>query len=141
MKGKDLTHIFWTGGWDSTFRVLYLIIVEKRKVQPYYIRGIHTKATKKEVLAMDSIKEKMFEKYPETKHLLQPTIYIAAENIAADEEIRKSFLKLQERYSFTPQNYYMSRFAKEAELDNIEICIGENRENTYGWIRELYDMI
>jgi len=141
MDTNDLAKIFWTGGWDSTFRVLYLVIVEKRKVQPYYIRGVHTKTKKKEILAMDLIKEKMFKIYPETKHLLKPTIFIPAENIAADKEIKQNFLKLEEEYSFTPQNYYMARFAKETGLDNIEICTEKNRENANSWIGALYDMI
>ena len=29
--------LLWTGGFDSTFRILYILVVEKKHVQPYYI--------------------------------------------------------------------------------------------------------
>src|SRR5688572_33020809 len=29
--------LLWTGGWDSTFRLLMLLLVERRAVQSYYI--------------------------------------------------------------------------------------------------------
>ena len=31
------TPLLWTGGWDSTFRLLSLLLREQREVQPYYI--------------------------------------------------------------------------------------------------------
>lgn len=32
-----MTPLLWTGGWDSTFRLLSLLLGEQREVQPYYI--------------------------------------------------------------------------------------------------------
>ena len=29
---KNQTHLFWTGGWDSTFRLMQLLMVEEKKV-------------------------------------------------------------------------------------------------------------
>ena len=34
---SGIKKVLWTGGWDSTFRVLYLVLVEKCQVQTYYI--------------------------------------------------------------------------------------------------------
>jgi len=30
-------NLFWTGGWDSTFRLIQLVFVNKKTVHPYYI--------------------------------------------------------------------------------------------------------
>lgn len=30
-------HLLWTGGWDSTFRVLQLLLCSRDAVQPHYI--------------------------------------------------------------------------------------------------------
>lgn len=27
--------LLWTGGWDSTFRLLVAVLIERRTVQPY----------------------------------------------------------------------------------------------------------
>ncbi len=137
MGKSNIVKIFWTGGWDSTFRVLYLAIVEKRKIQPYYIQGLHTKS--QENSAMDLIKKEMIEIFPETKGLIKPTIFIAAEDIAADEEIKQSFIKLEEEHGLTPQYYYMARFAKEERLDDIELCMEYSPYNSYSCM--LLDMI
>ncbi len=32
-----ITHLFWTGGWDSTFRLLQLLLDEHKAVQTYYL--------------------------------------------------------------------------------------------------------
>ena len=29
--------LLWTGGWDSTYRLLDLLLVQKQHVQPYYV--------------------------------------------------------------------------------------------------------
>jgi hypothetical protein len=33
-------YLFWTGGYDSTFRLCELVLIEKKKVQPIYIKSI-----------------------------------------------------------------------------------------------------
>ena len=33
----DPVQLLWTGGWDSTFRLLTLLVLEQRRVQPYYV--------------------------------------------------------------------------------------------------------
>ena len=43
MRTKPI-NLFWTGGWDSTYRLLYLLIVEKKYVQPYYIIDLTRKS-------------------------------------------------------------------------------------------------
>ena len=30
-------HLFWTGGWDSTFRLLQLLLEENKIVQTHYV--------------------------------------------------------------------------------------------------------
>ena len=45
-------NLFWTGGWDSTFRLLQLIIVFRKRVQPYYIIDTTRKSVQNEKQAM-----------------------------------------------------------------------------------------
>ena len=79
-------YVFWTGGYDSTFRVCELLIVYKVPVQPIYlIYNLDSaketdywvrKNRKQEKEAMNRIKEELFKKFPYTKNLLYDTIYI-----------------------------------------------------------------
>ena len=34
---KGNVNILWTGGWDSTFQLLSLLLLHGRKVTPYYL--------------------------------------------------------------------------------------------------------
>jgi len=55
-------NLLWTGGWDSTFRLLYLVFVEKRRVQPYYIVDTERRSTLNELKTMHLIREKRLQR-------------------------------------------------------------------------------
>ena len=102
---SDPVYIFWTGGYDSTFRLCQLLLIEKVKVQPIYISDpyLDNKKTSKtrrknhnqEYDSMDKIKIKLNKDYPETKNLLLPTIDI--DNIKIDNEISETMKQLKKR--------------------------------------------
>ncbi len=72
-KDQELTpapiNLFWTGGWDSTFRLLQLIIIYQKKVQPYYIIDNNRKSVQNELLRLKNIKRFLFEKFQKIKNL------------------------------------------------------------------------
>lgn len=84
--------VFWTGGYDSTFRLCELLIDEGKTVQPIYIvdetvdgiPGGIRRSWKKEIQTMDRIIAMLHEQYPHTKQLLRPTLYI--KNVQLDRE-------------------------------------------------------
>jgi hypothetical protein len=65
-----MKNVLWTGGWDSTFRVLELAITKKEVVQPHYILDNERASTPQELQAMEQIKELMIRKFPYTKGLI-----------------------------------------------------------------------
>lgn len=89
---QDIFYIYWTGGYDSTFRLCEMLIIEKKIVQPLYVQyaldndcpNSEESCNKKwvrrnrehELLAMKNIKKAIFEKFPWCKKILLPTIYI-----------------------------------------------------------------
>ena len=70
------TRLFFTGGWDSTFRLLELLLVEKRPVQPIYVIDPDRWSLQEEQKAMADIKTTVVERFPETADLLKPTMII-----------------------------------------------------------------
>ena len=69
----ESVNLLWTGGWDSTFRLLSLSLLHQRPVQPYYIITWDRPSTGAEIQTMCDIKRLLFKKHPETKSLLRPT--------------------------------------------------------------------
>jgi Queuosine biosynthesis protein QueC len=78
-------YIFWTGGFDSTFRICQLLCDETAEysIQPMYIidnrvdgpnGGRHNRA--KEIRTMNSLREELRKAFPFSYHRLKETLYI-----------------------------------------------------------------
>lgn len=52
---KGTVNILWTGGWDSTFRVVELSRMEGITIQPVYVIDPNRKSVPYELRAMDNI--------------------------------------------------------------------------------------
>ena len=56
MKESKPINLLWTSGWDSTFRLLQLVVEQKVSVQPIYIIDTGRASTLTEIKSMDIIK-------------------------------------------------------------------------------------
>ena len=96
---KNTTSLFWTGGYDSTFRLCQLLIDEKKIVQPIYVACPYIDSTKKdwfsnrssrnkEIKIMQKIRKQLFKDFPHTRNLLRPLIivYKVRNNFIADQK-------------------------------------------------------
>ena len=48
--------LFWTGGWDSTFQLLRLLLDQRAPVVPYYLLRDRRTSTTHELEAMERIR-------------------------------------------------------------------------------------
>lgn len=129
---KAEVSLLWTGGWDSTFRLLYLVFVEKRCVQPFYIIETGRASTLHELRAMHVVRGEVAKKNPQLADLIKPTIIVSDHNIKPDPEVTVKFNRLRERHSIGSQYEYLARFAKQWGIPNLELCIeySERAPNT-----------
>lgn len=126
--GKNIVNLFWTGGWDSTFRILELLIIKERKVQPYYIIDSDRLSTGTELITMKNIKKLLFKRYPKTKKLLMPTKFREKDDIFSNQLISENYKKL----NLGSQYDWLARFASEEKIQNAELCIvKDGRVHTY----------
>ena len=90
-KEEQIHQLFWTGGYDSTFRLCEMLINERKIVQPIYVditldNDCQTEETcnklwvrrnrKQEKIAMKNIKNKLNQKFKYTKKTLLPTLIV-----------------------------------------------------------------
>lgn len=127
MNPDGIVHLLWTGGWDSTFRLLDLILVRNKQVQPYYVIDPGRLSTEIELRTMRKIKQKLFEEDPFTRRLLLPTKYRESYDIAQNNEITESWKKLREKYHIGSQYDWFSRWADEEDI-KLEISIHAYRD-------------
>lgn len=122
------TKLLWTGGWDSTFRLLQLLNEEKKKVRPYYIIDPKRKSTGVEIQCMFELKNSIHQKYPHSKSLFLPVSYVNIDSIELDESITKAFNQLNKYTHLGSQFEWLSRLSKQYKFQKIEIAV----ENTVG---------
>jgi len=122
---NDNHHIklLWTGGWDSTFRLLQIVLVEKSEVQPYYIMFNGRWSLKKEIKTMNKIKRMIYSNYPFTKNLINETIFIREEEIEPDQTVTNNYHTLKNEKFIGTQNDTIVRFAKQFKLEELEMGI------------------
>ena len=116
-------NLLWTSGWDSTFRLLELLLVHERPVQPYYLFDRSRKSYQLEVKAMDDIKSLLLKKSPKVALLLRPTIYKEVSEIKPNTRISGQFQEVMQLKSTGTQYEWLARYADEIGVSDLELCV------------------
>jgi hypothetical protein len=119
-------HLLWTGGWDSTFRLLQLLLIYKKKVSTYYIVRPFSLKLGHEIRTIANIRALILEKYPHTKNLLLSTVYFSVNEIDENERITNQFNnsfadKISNQYEF------LARFTAHLQLTDLELSIENSK--------------
>ncbi|MEM3549945.1 MAG: hypothetical protein QXQ94_07075 [Candidatus Bathyarchaeia archaeon] len=132
--GETGINLLWSGGWDSTFRLSYLVFVKRKRVQPFYIVDTARRSASHELRAMQVIRKEVAKRDPRLADLIKPTIIVSVHNIKPDPDITAKFNRLNEKLPrpIGPQYEYFARFAKQWNIPNLELCIelSERAPNT-----------
>lgn len=129
-KNNQVVNLLWTGGWDSTFRLMQLLLLHKKIVQPYYLIDPDRSSTAVEIRTMRNIKKYLFSKYPKVTELLLPTIFKEISDIQPNKNLTDSFEKLLKDKYIGSQYEFIARFCDEIGINNMELSveIGGNSE-------------
>jgi hypothetical protein len=123
MKEIEINNLLWTGGWDSTFRLVYLLLIKQRPVQTYYLIDTDRNSTNLEFRAMREIKNQLFNRYPHIKDLLQPNIYKEVQDIKPNKLITECYNRMLQENHWGTQYEWLARFANEQGIKNLELCV------------------
>ena len=121
-------YIYWTGGYDSTFRLCEMLINEHKIVQPIYInfnldndckecddKLWYRRNRRQEMNAMKRIRKAIINKYPNFKNKLLETDIV--NNDIIDKNFEKYFIKkffsnnLWPKKRLFHQYYFLSKYA------------------------------
>ena len=106
-------NIFWTGGLDSTFRVVELSQCQCT-IQPYYIKFGKRKSQQYEINAINAI-SRILRKDKRTKAELLDPIVVDEGEIPRDNNIFDSWLRLMRGLSW--QYYVLAKFVNQHHLE------------------------
>jgi hypothetical protein len=116
-------NLLWTGGWDSTFQLLQLLLIHKCSVSPYYLIHEDRPSTGTEIKTMKDIKNYLIKKYPHTEKLLFPIRYYAVDDILPDEAITSAYNSILKKCHVGSQYEWLARFCKEKKIKEMQLSI------------------
>jgi hypothetical protein len=118
-----MKNLLWTGGWDSSYRLLELTVLKRALVQPYYVVDRARPASSTELRTQDIIREALKKLDSEAGALVLPTKVIQRNDIPADPEITEQFRRLRGRAYIGNQYDFLFRMAKSLGLIDLELSV------------------
>ena len=121
-KANEKVDIFWTGGLDSTFRLIQLLLTTPKLVQPHYIIR-HEDSTGIEIETMIRIRRAIVRKYPEVRSRFLPTTYTNEDLIYQHKDIDEQIEELKSTGKVAEQYHIMANYCRDFITDKIEVAL------------------
>lgn len=122
---NPLVRILWTGGFDSTYRMIQLSKKEVT-IQPFYLSDKFRRSEPYELNAIKCITNNI-EDHPETKCRILPLIRFSVSDLKEDVEIVEAYQRLRNKSWIGPQYIWLSEFATTNQ--GLELCIEKDLDN------------
>ncbi len=119
-KNEEIHHVFWTGGLDSTFRVLFLLMTTKELIQPHYIVR-HEESTGNEIDTMNNIRREVLRNHPELNARFLPTIYTNEDFIPKMEDVVAAIEEMRKTINILEQYEIIARYCKAFNIKKIDL--------------------
>jgi len=115
--------ILWTGGWDSTFRVLYATLVEDKRVEPHYIVDMARQSSLRELQAISEIRDSLRMSNKEAYARIANIRLTLKNEIPDDADVTKAWERLRLRAPLGRQYDWLARYAKAYGVDDLELSV------------------
>ncbi len=120
--GTQTLDVLWTGGWDSTFRLLSALHLEKAEVRPHYVFDPSSPYAELEIDAMQRVRTALMHSRPGLAEMLLPTASMSLDDLPEDEAQRGRFERLRERApGLSPHYERLARYARHVGADELEV--------------------
>jgi len=120
---RAAAHLLWTGGWDSTFQLLRLLLLQRRPVVPFYLLDGTRPSTEVEIATMRRIRERLAQSHPGTRERLAQTRFFKVSELAEDAAIDMAFRRSLQQAFMGNQYAWLARFCRQQGIDDMQLCI------------------
>ena len=115
--------LLWTGGWDSTFRLLQRVLIDKQPIQPIYFVNPDRKSIREELKSMALISQQLFAGYPEARGRLLPLKIINAFCLKPLEKYQRAFENILTKQYLGTQYAWLATYCEKMLLHDVELAI------------------
>lgn len=127
----NTVNLLWTAGWDSTFRLLQLIIESDAIIQPIYLVDELRESAPREIDRMRRIRKQLEIDYPECRERILPTQYGTFRGTVIESHHAGAYEKLRERGRVGIQYPLLASYAEQNGLNGLELGIHRHEEGEY----------
>lgn len=119
--------LLWTGGWDSTFQLLRLLLVYRLPVRPIYLVDGKRPSLEVELRTMERIRQQLAEHDPGTRTLMLPTLVARVADLRPDPRISAAYGRLNRQCPIGSQYEWLGWFCQEHGLSEVEVGFEKTR--------------
>jgi len=119
----ECVKILWTGGWDSTFRVLYATLVEGKRVEPHYIVDTDRPSSLRELKAIADVKGLLKASHPDAYQRIDSLQITSKHEIPEDTEITEAWTRLKRRSHLGAQYDWLTRYTHSKNITGLELSV------------------
>lgn len=116
-------HLLWTGGWDSTFRLLQLLLQHRVPVVPHYLEDATRASTPVELATMARIRARLHAAHPHTRGLLHPLRIARVADVPADADIDAALAEVRTRLHIGDQYAWLPAYCRIANVPGLELGV------------------
>ena len=121
----EIVHLLWTGGWDSTYRLLYLLR-EGKQVQPHYIIDPYRPSSRHELRAMEAISERINQETGKLPGTLLPTEISEKASSVQSRKIQEAYNAIVKTMYIGDQYMWLADYCEARGIEGMEIGVEEN---------------
>lgn len=134
-------NILLTGGWDSTFRLLQRLLIEKLPVRPVYVMDTERWSLLQELKAMARIRTAILNRFPEVENLLLPLVIYDKSDLKPDSEIETHHRELLKKVIFGGQYEWLARAVVQFDIKDAELCVEEDTGHVGGCYAAVHTLL
>ncbi len=119
----DKVDLLWTGGWDSTYRIMEILSCTDCTIQPHYIVDPERTSWKLEIESMKRLRSELAGRNPDWADRIMETRVTGRREVAPDPAIENAFEEIRAWKYIGQQNRWLARYAKMSGLHGLELCV------------------
>lgn len=113
----------WTGGWDSTYRVLQRAVLDETTVRPCYVIDRVRRSSGTEIDTMNRLLRTLERHHPEVYERIETPRYVDRRAIPENAAIQDAWEYLRDEYDIGGQYNWIARLAEAAGWTGVELSV------------------
>lgn len=120
---EEPVKLLWTGGADSTFQLLRLLLIDKRPVEPFYLIDEGRRSTGAELLAMKRIRRAISSMDGSARSRILPTRLFLVSEVQICKQISDASRRIIEKQFMGSQYAWIAGCCEQHAISKLQLCL------------------